>query len=85
MRAITYTEARNNLASELDRVTNDCDVTIITRQKAEAGVLMSMREYESLMETAHLLRSPKNAMRLMKAIEDIEARRNLQIHELIDE
>jgi len=85
MRAITYTEARNNLASELDRVANDCDVTIITRQKAEAGVLMSLRDYESLMETAHLLRHPKNAMRLMKVIEDIEARRNLQQHELIDE
>lgn len=85
MRAITYTEARNNLASELDRVANDCDVTIITRQKSEAGVLMSLREYESLMETAHLMRHPKNAMRLMKAIEDIEARRNLVRHELIDE
>ena len=75
MRAITYTEARNNLASELDRVNNDHDVTIITRQKAEAGVLMSLKEYESLMETAHLLH-PKNAMRLMKAIADIEARRH---------
>lgn len=85
MRAITYTEARNNLASELDRVANDCDVTIITRQKAEAGVLMSLREYESLMETAHLLRHPKNAMRLMKSIENIEARRKLRRHQLIDE
>jgi antitoxin YefM len=85
MRAITYTDARNNLASELDRVVNDCDVTIITRQKAEAAVLMSMREYESLMETAHLLRNPKNAMRLMKAIDDIENRRNLVQRDLIDE
>lgn len=85
MRAITYTEARNNLASELDRVVNDYDVTIITRQKAEAAVLMSMREYESLMETAHLLRHPKNAMRLMKAIDDIENRRNLMKRDLIDE
>ncbi|MCC4114075.1 type II toxin-antitoxin system prevent-host-death family antitoxin [Aromatoleum toluclasticum] len=85
MRAITYTEARNNLASELDRVVNDYDVTIITRQKAEAAVLMSMREYESLMETAHLLRHPKNAMRLMKAIDDIENRRNLVKRDLIDE
>lgn len=85
MRAITYTEARNNLAAELDRVVNDCDVTIITREEAEPGVLMSMRDYESLMETAHLLRSPKNAMRLMKAIEDVEASRNLIQRELIDE
>lgn len=85
MRAITYTEARNNLASELDRVVDDYDVTIITRQKAEAAVLMSMREYESLMETAHLLRHPKNAMRLMKSIENIENRRNLVKRDLIDE
>ena len=85
MRAITYTEARNNLASELDRVNDDYDVTIITRQKAEAGVLMSLKEYESLMETAHLLRSPKNAMRLMKSIENIEARRNIVRRELVDE
>lgn len=85
MRAITYTEARKNLASELDRVANDCDVTIITRQNTEPTVLMSMRDYESLMETAHLLRSPKNAMRLLKAIEDIEAQRNLVQHELIEE
>lgn len=85
MRAITYTDARNNLASELDRVNNDCDVTIITRQKAEPGVLMSLREYESLMETAHLLRHPKNAMRLMKSIENIEARRHLVRRELIEE
>jgi antitoxin YefM len=85
MRAITYTEARNNLASELDRVNADYDVTIITRQKAEAGVLMSLKEYESLMETAHLLRSPKNAMRLMKSIENIEARRHIVRRELVDE
>lgn len=84
MRAITCTEARNNLAAELDRVANDCDVTIITRQKAEAGVLMSLKEYESLMATAHLLRSPKNAMRLMKSIENIEARRNLVRRDLIE-
>lgn len=85
MRAITYTEARNNLASELDRVNNDYDVTIITRQKAEAGVLMSLKEYESLMETAHLLRNPKNAMCLMKSIENIENRRSIVQRELIDE
>ena len=46
---------------------------------------MSLKEFESLMETAHLLRSPKNAMRLMKAIEDIEARRNIVRRELIEE
>ena len=54
MRAITYSEAHQNLAAELDRVVNDCDITIITREQAESGVLMSMHDYESLIETAYL-------------------------------
>ena len=66
-------------------VNDDDDVTLITRQKSAAAVLMSLKEYESLMETAHLLRHPKNAMRLMKAIDDIENRRHITRHELIDE
>jgi len=85
MRAITYSEAHQNLAAELDRVVNDCDITIITREQAESGVLMSMHDYESLMETAYLLRNPKNAKRLLKAVEDIEAQKNLVQHELIEE
>lgn len=85
MRAITYAEVRKNLAAELDRVVNDCDVTIVTRRNAEPSVIMSMRDYESLMETAHLLSHPKNAARLMKAVEDIEANRNLLQRELIEE
>jgi antitoxin YefM len=77
MRAITYSEAQQNLAAELDRVVNHCDITIITREQAESGVLMSMHDYESLIETAYLLCNPKNAKRLLKAIEDIEAQKNL--------
>lgn len=85
MKAITYSEAHQNLAAELDRVVNDCDITIITREQAESGVLMSMRDYESLMETAYLLRSPKNARRLLKAIEEIEMQQNMVRRELIEE
>ena len=84
MQAITYSEARNNLATHLDRVVNDCDITIITRQKAEPAVLMSLREYESWMETMFLLRG-KNAERLLKAVDDINNRRNIVKRELIDE
>jgi len=58
---------------------------IIHRRDADDVALVSADELESLMETVHLLRHPKNAMRLMKAIEDIEARRNLTRHELIEE
>ena len=76
MQAITYSEARNNLASHLDRVVADCDITIITRQKAEPAVLMSLREYESWVETLHLLRG-KNAARLLDSVDNVNARRKL--------
>jgi antitoxin YefM len=84
MQAITYSEARNNLATHLDRVVMDSDITIITRQKSEPAVLMSLKDYENLMETLHLLRG-KNGKRLLVAIEDIKQGRNLEEHSLIDE
>ena len=84
MQAITYSEARNNLATHLDRVVNDCDITIITRQKAEPAVLMSLREYESWMETMFLLRG-KNAARLLKSVDNINNRKNITRRELIEE
>lgn len=83
MQAITYSEARNNLAGHLDRVVRDCDITIITRQKAEPAVLMSLREYESWVETLHLLRG-KNAERLLKSVSNIQQRKNTKKRELID-
>jgi antitoxin YefM len=83
MQAITYSEARNNLASHLDRVVGDSDITIITRQKAEPTVLMSLREYEAIMETMHLLRG-KNGPRLLKAVDDIKRGVNLQERQLIE-
>ena len=83
MQAITYSEARNNLATHLDRVVNECDITVITRQKAEPAVLMSLREYESWVETMHLLRSP-NAARLLKSVNNINNRKNIKKRELIE-
>jgi antitoxin YefM len=70
MRAITVTEARKNLASELDRVANDCDVTVITRQNAEPGVLMSMRDSTNRLwklHTSRVARAMKLAERLRRA------------------
>ncbi len=84
MQAITYTEARNNLATHLSRVVNDCDITVITRQNAEPAVLMSLREYESWVETMHLLRG-KNAARLLKSVDNINNRKNIRKRELIEE
>jgi len=65
---MSYTQARANLATLLDKVTADREVVIIHRRGAEDVALISASELTSLMETAHLLRSPKNAERLLTAL-----------------
>mgnify|MGYP005854397341 FL=1 len=72
MKAINYTAARENLASTMDRVCDDCDPVIITRNRNQAVVMLSLADYESLQETAYLLRSPANAKRLFDAMEAAE-------------
>ncbi len=64
----TYSNARNNLASLLEQVTDEQEIVIINRRGHEDVALVSASELESLLETAHLLRSPKNANRLLKAL-----------------
>jgi len=64
----TYTEARANLAKLCDQVTSDLDVAIISRRGAEDVALISASELSGILETAHLLRSPKNADRLLSAL-----------------
>ena len=65
----TYTEARANLASLLDRAANDRETVIISRRGADDVALIAADELTSLQETAHLLRSPANAARLISALE----------------
>lgn len=72
MNAITYTSARENLASTMDRVCNDRAPVIITRKREQAVVMISLEDYEALEETAYLLRSPANAKRLLESIEQLE-------------
>jgi antitoxin YefM len=72
MKSITYTAARENLASTINRVCEDNTPVVITRNRDQAVVMLSLSEYESLQETAHLLRSPANAKRLLKSIESLE-------------
>jgi antitoxin YefM len=71
MNAITYTEARENLATTIQRVCRDHDPIIITRKREDSVVMMSLEDYESLTETAYLLKSPKNARRLLAAIGEL--------------
>ena len=72
MKAITYTAARENLASTIDRVCVDRDPVIITRKRNQSVVMISLDDYECLEETAYLLRSPANAKRLIASIEAAE-------------
>ena len=67
-RETTYTQARVNLAELCRRVVADRDEVIIRRRGAEDLALISASELASLKETAHLLRSPKNAARLLTAL-----------------
>lgn len=64
----TYTDARQGLARLLDRVTNDREVVLIRRRGREKVALVSAEELAGLQETAHLLRSPRNARRLLSAL-----------------
>ena len=73
MRTMTYTESRAKYAEVLDAVVNDHEEVIITRAGHEPAVIVSLDDYESLKETAYLLRSPANARRLLASIDELES------------
>jgi antitoxin YefM len=83
MRTMSYTESRARYAEVLDSVTNDREEVVITRAGHDPVVMVSLADYESLRETAYLMRSPANARRLLDAMERLEAGRG-QTHELIE-
>jgi antitoxin YefM len=68
MKAITYTAVREKLAATMDEVCRDRAPVLITRNRDQSVVMLSLEDYESLEETAYLLRSPANARRLLAAI-----------------
>src|SRR5207302_8029994 len=72
VKSITYTAARENLASTINRVCEDHAPVVITRNRDQAVVMLSLAEYESLQETAYLLRSPANAKRLIDAVDALK-------------
>ncbi|MEX2516970.1 MAG: type II toxin-antitoxin system prevent-host-death family antitoxin [Gammaproteobacteria bacterium] len=84
MRVISFSEARNRLKSILDQVVNDSDYTVITRRDSENAVVMSLDQFNGLMETVHLLKSPANAAHLSKSIKQYSAGKAKQ-HGLTDD
>ncbi|MEO8095688.1 MAG: type II toxin-antitoxin system prevent-host-death family antitoxin [Pseudolysinimonas sp.] len=73
MKTITYSESRANYAATLDAVVNDREEVVVTRAGHEPVVIVSLADYESLKETAYLLRSPVNAARILRSIDRLES------------
>ena len=80
---MSYTESRARYAEVFDSVVNDHEEIVITRAGHEPVVIVSLEEFESLRETAHLLRSPANARRLLAAMERLESGEGVE-HALVD-
>lgn len=78
MDAMTYTAVRANLASTMDRVCNDHEALIITRNGDQAVVMLSLEDYKALEETAYLLRTPANAKRLLSATVQLNAGKGVE-------
>jgi len=78
MKTMSYSESRAKYADVLDAVVNDREEVVITRAGHEPAVIVSLDDYESLKETAYLLRSPANARRLLASIDELEAGKGVE-------
>jgi len=83
MNAITYSHARENLARTISEVCSSHAPVIITKKGTDSVIMMSLEDYESMKETTYLLRSPKNARRLLESIEQLEGGRGIE-RELVE-
>ena len=72
MKAISYTAVRSNLAKTMEHICDDHEPVVITRKNERSVVMLSLEDYESLEETAYLLRSPKNTRRLIESISQLD-------------
>lgn len=73
MKTMSYTESRARYAEVLDGVVDDREEVVVTRAGHDPVVILSLEDYESLRETAYLMRSPRNARRLLDAMERLES------------
>ncbi|PWC34156.1 type II toxin-antitoxin system prevent-host-death family antitoxin [Azospirillum sp. TSO35-2] len=81
---VSYTDLRNNLASFMDEVCDSHAPLVVTRQKGRSVVMISEEEYEGIMETLHLLRSPRNAEPVMAGVAQLDAGKGVE-RGLVDE
>ncbi len=70
MKTVSYSYTRQNLSSLLDQISNNSEIFCISRKNGQEFVVIDKDEYESMAETAYLLRSPKNAEELFKAMDE---------------
>ncbi|WP_309729569.1 type II toxin-antitoxin system prevent-host-death family antitoxin [Chamaesiphon sp. OTE_75_metabat_556] len=84
MKVVSFSEARSNLKTVLDRVVADADYTIVTRRDADDVVVMSLESFNSLMETVHLLKSPANAAHLDRSISQFKQGKAV-VRDLLDD
>ena len=84
MESINYTTFRKNMAKTIDQVNDNHYPILITRQNGRSAVLLSLDDFKSYEETAHLMKSPKNAERLNAAIAELETDKGIE-RELIEE
>lgn len=83
MREVNFTYARNNLKKVIDDVIDSSDYTVISRRDAPDAVLLSLDNFNSLMETAYLLKSPSNAAHLARSLGQLEALDDVRLIQLV--
>lgn len=84
MKTLSSTELRANLSAVMDQVNDDHEPVIVTRAKGRPVVVLSLEDYAAMDETAYLLSSPKNAERLLEAVEGLKAGKGVA-RDLIEE
>lgn len=72
METISYTAFRNHLAASIDKVNDNHEPLLVTRQNGSPAVVLSLEDFKSYEETAYLMASPKNSVRLTRAINQLE-------------
>jgi antitoxin YefM len=73
MNILSYSETRERLKEVMDKVVADRQPVIVSRQKAEAVVMVSLADWNAIEETLHLVSSPANAARLKAAVKELDA------------